>query len=487
MCDILIFGGTTEGRSLAEYCHENGIGAFVSVASGYGKEQLPESDFLQVISGTMTSEEMEQFIRKEQIGLVIDATHPYAVMVTGNIRAACKKTKVRCLRVVREADSVNSPSAEEGLFWVETPEEAVRLLENREGNILITTGSKELSVFQGVSGFEERVYARVLPSVEGISACTALGLKGKHIIGMQGPFSRELNRAVMEQLDICCLVTKESGAAGGFKEKLEAAGDVGASVIVIGRPVVEEGIPAEEVKRLLAERITCRKRRIFLIGTGMGGNMQTTMTCEAAAVMERCEVLFGAERMILSTKVPDPSVKKVPLYAAREILNWLSDHAWYRTIGVLYSGDTGFYSGAAQLAAMLKEEPYREMYEAAVYPGISSLSYLCARLGRGWERIKPVSLHGKECDLAKALADNKEVFALLGGDHTVEWLSRELVRLGFDDVMVTVAERLSYPDERIVSGSPKQLMKEEFGGLAVVLIDTGDSCAARAGDDGHGI
>lgn len=485
MCDILIFGGTTEGRKLAEYCHENGIGAYVSVASGYGREQLLESGFLQVISGTMTSDEMEKFIRKKQIELVIDATHPYAVMVTENIKAACERTKIRCLRVVRETGSENSSSAENGLFRVETPEEAARLLEAREGNILLTTGSKELSFFQGIPGFEERVFARVLPSVEGISACAALGLMGKHIIAMQGPFSRELNRAVMEQLDIRYLVTKESGAAGGFREKLEATDDIGATVIVIGRPVVEEGISLEEAKKLLAKWITGRKRRIFLIGTGMGGTLQ--MTCEAAAAVRQCEVLFGAERMILNSGVDDPSVKKIPLYAAGDILKWLSDHSWYRTVGVLYSGDTGFYSGAAQMAAMLKEEPYREMYEAAVYPGISSLSYLCARLGRGWERIKPVSLHGKECDLAKVLADNKEVFALLGGDHTVEWLSRELVRLGFDDVMVTVAERLSYPDERIVSGSPKQLMEEEFGGLAVVLIVTGDSCAARAGDDGHGI
>lgn len=493
MCEILIFGGTTEGRKLAEYCHENGIAAYVSVASGYGRELLPKSGFLRVLSGTLTADGMEELIRREQIALVIDATHPYASAVTGNIRTACERTLVPYHRVVRMADfgpvSENAfgggyGGAESGggsaeksspIWWVDSPEEAALCLKESEGNILLTTGSKELPAFAGLPGFAERVFARVLPSVEGISACTKSGLKGKHIIGMQGPFSRELNRAVMEQLDIRFLVTKESGAAGGFPEKLEAAADLGVAVIVIGRPAVEEGISVEEAKKLLAEKISGRKRRIFLIGTGMGGPAQ--MTAQAAGAVGRCEVLFGAGRMIESVCGVDSSVQRVPLYAAQNILDWLSDHTWYRTAGVLFSGDTGFYSGAAKLSEMLKEEPYCESYEAVVFPGISSLSCLCARLGRSWERVYPVSLHGKDCDLAGVLSEHAEVFVLLGGDHTVEWLCRELVKQGFSETVVTAAERLSYPDERIVSGSPEQLMREDFGKLAVVLI-----LAAACGD-----
>ena len=101
MCEILIFGGTTEGRKLAEYCHENEIEAYVSVVSGYGKELLPESRYLHILSGGLTSAEMEAVMREKRISLVLDATHPFAALASANIKEACGRAGVEYLRVVR--------------------------------------------------------------------------------------------------------------------------------------------------------------------------------------------------------------------------------------------------------------------------------------------------------------------------------------------------------------------------------------------------
>lgn len=470
MCRVLIFGGTTEGRLLAEFCMEQEIPAFVSVVSGYGADLLPESRFLHVVSGRMTAEEMESFLNGHPVSLVCDATHPYAAQATDNIKEACKRTGTRYVRVIRKEGETCASCVR-----AESVAEAVRYLRNTQGRILVTTGSRELSAYGELPGYEERIFARVLPACESISACESMGLRGGHIIAMQGPFSEGLNRSLMEQLDIRYLVTKEAGSAGGFAEKLLAADSLGVTVIVIGRPPSEGGVPLSEARRLLMRTKADggEKRRISMIGIGMGGPGQ--MTAAALEELKRCDVLFGAGRMADAVKeaVKDAvkEVPHIPIYAGGEILGWLAGHPEYRRAGVLYSGDTGFYSGASDLAARLSKEPYREQFAAATFPGISSISYLCARLNRSWERVGLLSLHGRDGDVAEALEANPEVFVLLGGKNTVKELCGRLIEAGHGDVTVTVGERLSYPEERIVSGTPAELAAMEFDSLAAVLIE----------------
>lgn len=466
MCRVLIFGGTTEGRLLAEFCMEQEIPAYVSVVSGYGEELLPESPFLHVLSGRMTAEEMTSFLSRHPAAVVCDATHPYASQATANIKEACRQTGLRYVRVAREEGKPLSDCVQ-----VESIEEAVGYLRHTQGRILVTTGSKELAAYGELPEYEKRIYARVLPSCESISVCESMGLKGGHIIAMQGPFSEELNRSLIKQLDIRYLVTKEAGRAGGFMEKLRAAESLGVTVIVIGRPPQEDGVPLHEARRLLMEAKAegGGKRRISLIGIGMGGPGQ--MTEAAAKELRRCDVLFGAGRMADAARGAENGVEYIPIYGGLEILEWLYGHPEYRHAGVLYSGDTGFYSGASNLADQLSKGPYRDQFQAVTYPGISSVSYLCARLNKSWERVRLVSLHGRECDVAGALETNSEVFALLGGKNTVKELCGRLMKAGYADVKVTVGERLSYPEERIVSGTPAELASMEFDSLAAVLIE----------------
>ncbi|WP_302327265.1 precorrin-6A reductase [Enterocloster lavalensis] len=257
---VLLFGGTTEGRELAARLAGRGQRTILCVATDYGREVLePEllaNPCLDVRIGRMDAEEMRRLILEEEPELVVDATHPYADQVTRNVREACEKTGRECLRCLRPRSGEESSgdmglrsgaeSSEGGVVRVPTVQAAVEWLAVRDGNILVTTGSKELAAFSQLPDFATRVYARVLPTLPSLSACLGQGLSGRHIIAMQGPFSEETNRSQLAEFNCRFLVTKDTGDNGGFREKVRAAGEAGAVALVIDRPETERGLSAAQ-------------------------------------------------------------------------------------------------------------------------------------------------------------------------------------------------------------------------------------------------
>lgn len=246
---LLIFSGTSEGHALCRFLSERGAEAEVYVATEYGGAVMEPLPGIRVHTGRLTEDEIAA-----EIGggaLVVDATHPYARQVSENIRAACRGAEyVRLLRPsTEETDVIRVPDTEAAAAW----------LNLHPVRALLTTGSKELAAFAAVEGFRERLFPRVLPSVPSIEACTGLGFPAAHIIAMQGPFSKELNAALLRQVRAGVLVTKDTGAAGGFNEKIEAARETGAQVLVISRPVEEDGLTLEKVERFLAGRLGLRE------------------------------------------------------------------------------------------------------------------------------------------------------------------------------------------------------------------------------------
>ncbi len=178
MCKVVIFGGTTEGRLLYTYCMEHGICASVYVATHYGEAVLDREskdhiqDFIAVHEGRLTMEEMAAAIEREGALLVLDATHPYALTATENIRAACDRLHVPYRRIARETGSLvlgtetESESEKLPLKNVRSfgsIEEAVRFLKGTRGNIFVTTGSKELRKYALLPDYRDRLYVRVLP------------------------------------------------------------------------------------------------------------------------------------------------------------------------------------------------------------------------------------------------------------------------------------------------------------------------------------
>ena len=288
---ILIFAGTTEGRMLAEYVSginqknkgctgnavEHPVRCFVCTATGYGKRILDNLPGVAICAGRMDSAGIQHFIEKNNIDLVIDATHPFAGEVTANIKSACAAANmkieannilqksavryVRCLRERGEHISVENirptaggamQNAGDSAVWTDSVSQAVSYLKKTTGNILIATGSKELHLYTEIENYRQRCFARVLSTREAVEKSVDLGFEGRHLIAMQGPFSVEMNLSLLKQTEAAWFVTKESGATGGFEEKLKAARLAQAVPVIVGRPY-ETGESLETVKEMIKQ------------------------------------------------------------------------------------------------------------------------------------------------------------------------------------------------------------------------------------------
>lgn len=249
---ILLFSGTTEGNKIAEFLSAYPVKVYLSVATEYGRACAAEGENVEVISGRMTREEIENFIHEHDIAMVIDATHPFARQVSVSAEEAAERCGAEYVRCLREA-SVWDQRDGENVVIVESVGEAARFLCRTEGRILIATGSKELQEYTVIEDYEKRCYVRVLATREAIDKATAMGIDGSHIIAMQGPFSQEMNTATLRHVKAEWFVTKESGKSGGFEEKLAAAREANVKLVVVDRPQ-EEGISLREVCLRLQER-----------------------------------------------------------------------------------------------------------------------------------------------------------------------------------------------------------------------------------------
>lgn len=466
---ILIFSGTTEGRELAEWLGSEGIMVHVRVATEYGAVVMEPSANIDVRVGSCGGADgIADVIRDLDISIVVDATHPYALNITKHIVEACGRTGAEYIRLKRP----DSEEDTEGVVRFDSLEEAVEYLKGTEGRILASTGSNELALYTRIPDYTERVVARVLSTAESVQKCAALGFEGRNLICAQGPFSEEMNTAMLRQVGASFMVTKDSGDAGGFSEKVRAARKAGATLVVINRPE-DAGLDFRQVQVRLAEELEfpfsgiepqaprLGKRRVSLIGIGMGPG---DLTERSASIVMGADLLVGAKRML---EAVDSTGKDVLTeYRSDVIARYLDENPRYRNVAVLLSGDVGFYSGATGLLGKLD----RNIYDVNVEPGISSIVYLCAKLGTTWQDAYLTSCHGRESNIVNLVGTRAKVFTLLSGQDTVHEMCRQLFEYNLNSVSVTVGQDFGYPTERIFTGTPSQCLDESFGDLCVALI-----------------
>lgn len=472
MSDVIIFGGTTEGRRLAEFCGEHKIQTVVCVVSEYGEMLVPESPSVRVIRKALNQDEMEALFEEEKPALVLDATHPYARVVTENVTQVCQKMGIKRYRVLRKPELELEKNVD-SVVNVESVDEAVEWLKNHEGTALITTGSKELVKYTAIQDYKDRIFARILPDSQALLNSETLGFPRNHMIAMQGPFSLEMNIATMHMTGAKYLVTKESGHAGGFLDKIHAAEAVGATALVIGRPLKETGITLEEACQYLkpfgTEKIT---RTITLIGIGMGAPGMWTVAARQALL--EADAVAGASRMVESVEKDLGEKTVLKAYDGKKILDWFENTPQLRKLTVLYSGDTGFYSGASGLAETLRERQKAGKDQEIlleILPGISTVSYLASKLQIPWQDLELESLHGREAKPWEALDRGKNVFLLLGGVEPVAEVSRMISEHGFGSWLVSAGKNLSYDDEEILTDTAENMKDKKLGdGLWAVII-----------------
>lgn len=237
---IALFGGTTEGRKLALFLANEGYTIDLYVATDYAKEFVAVHPLIHIIEGRCDAEQLSMLFKLENYIKVIDTTHPYAQVISTNIREAIDSQKI--IRIVREAEIYKN------CIYVEDIEGCICYLEATSGKVLLTTGSKDLEVFAKLTQYQERLYPRVLPVISSLERCITLGYTQKHIICMQGPFTKDLNRSMLEAIDAKYMVTKDSAKSGGLEEKVNAAREAGVTCIIIKRPE-DRGITLEAFQR----------------------------------------------------------------------------------------------------------------------------------------------------------------------------------------------------------------------------------------------
>jgi len=187
--------------------------------------------------------------------------------------------------------------------------------------------------------------------------------------------------------------------------------------------------------------------KLFVIGFGPGNDGMLT---------DRARNAIKAAHRVLNTRdMPLP-----------DLISELKKPEGYETSAVLVSGDSGFFSAAKMIL-----RDFSHLYDIEVIPGISSVQYLSARLKISYDDAVLTSLHGRNGNIVAKASYNRKVFTLIGGENSVQSICRTLCRHGLGDVIVSIGERLSYADERIINGKAAELRDMAFDGLSIMLIE----------------
>lgn len=204
-----------------------------------------------------------------------------------------------------------------------------------------------------------------------------------------------------------------------------------------------------------------------------GGGTMETVTTECAEAIRQAELILGAKRL-LEQLPASCGAERMAAIKGEEILSILKQTEKKRCC-VLFSGDTGFYSGVKRLLPLLEQAGYA----VQIFPGVSSVQLLSARLGRPWQEWHLVSAHGVACSVVGEVMQGKPTFFLTGGAISPNEICRELTKAGLGMLEITVGENLSYPEEKLSCGTAAALAERSFSPLSVLLAEGVPRCAAQ--------
>ncbi|MFN3467395.1 MAG: precorrin-6A reductase [Candidatus Brocadiales bacterium] len=245
---IMVMSGTVDGRELVQELARQGKKLLTTVATAYGSalyEDMGLSDLC--VEGRMDKAGLIKFIEENGIDTIIDATHPYAKEASKNAMEACKTKGVRYIRF--ERDSTQLPKSPL-LHTVKDLEDAVELASTLGKRILVTTGYNSISSFIRLR-YKNDLVVRILPVPEHIQGCIKLGIPPWNIHALQGPFSKEFNRATIKEFNIDVVVTKDGGKEAKTLEKIEACLEEGIPIVVIQRPSLDYPLVCSSIKEVM--------------------------------------------------------------------------------------------------------------------------------------------------------------------------------------------------------------------------------------------
>lgn len=207
---------------------------------------------------------------------------------------------------------------------------------------------------------------------------------------------------------------------------------------------------------------------------GMGSGQPENLTLQGLAALRQADLILGARRL-LSVLPAGCTENRAAAYRPDEVAELLQTSGAENAV-LVYSGDTGFYSGASSMMEKLEALGVR----ARVLPGLSSIQLLAAALGRPWQGWNLVSAHGRTCDPVAECMQGRPTFFLTGGSEDPATLCAQLAAEGFGDVQGVVGQCLGTPEEKLFRGSVKELAAGRFNSLSVLLVEAAEVLPRRA-------
>ena len=207
---------------------------------------------------------------------------------------------------------------------------------------------------------------------------------------------------------------------------------------------------------------------------GMGSGQPENLTLQGLAALRQADLILGARRL-LAVLPAGCTENRAAAYRPDEVAELLQTSGAENAV-LVYSGDTGFYSGASSMMEKLEALGVR----ARVLPGLSSIQLLAAALGRPWQGWNLVSAHGRTCDPVAECMQGRPTFFLTGGSEDPATLCAQLAAEGFGDVQAVVGQCLGTPEEKLFRGSVKELAAGRFNSLSVLLVEAAEVLPRRA-------
>lgn len=207
---------------------------------------------------------------------------------------------------------------------------------------------------------------------------------------------------------------------------------------------------------------------------GMGSGQPENLTLQGLAALRQADLILGARRL-LAVLPAGCTENRAAAYRPDEVAELLQTSSAENAV-LVYSGDTGFYSGASSMMEKLEALGVR----ARVLPGLSSIQLLAAALGRPWQGWNLVSAHGRTCDPVAECMQGRPTFFLTGGSEDPATLCAQLAAEGFGDVQAVVGQCLGTPEEKLFRGSVKELAAGRFNSLSVLLVEAAEVLPRRA-------
>lgn len=237
---ILVMAGTRDAaKIIAKIKSYTNFNVVATTTTEYGAAIAKKCGADEVLSGGMDGKDLVNLIRRKKIGILVDATHPFAVAATKNAIQASQITGINYMRFERPEEDIIENDLIHKVFTFKEAALKVSELTKRKDKILHLAGVSTLH-YLTAKIHPHHIVARILPSVDSLQKCLDLGLKQENLIAMQGVFSTNFNRALMKEYDISAIITKESGATGGTSSKIEAAMDLGIEIVLVNRPKISE-------------------------------------------------------------------------------------------------------------------------------------------------------------------------------------------------------------------------------------------------------